>query len=176
MHSQIRLPRALSSLLPCLSLLNSLIATLQSWESSHQVSATAAVSQFSSSTVASCFSSFVTFRTQTNHQLWPLHCNSELKVQNSRVRPEKMTTFFLKHSNASPKPVSLKIMKHTANLGWTVLSHLLHSPDLVPSDFHLFKPMKDGLWGHLPTKKQCHQSSCEMVSLLAGADFYKRRM
>jgi len=38
--------------------------------------------------------------------------------------------------------ISLKTMEHSANLGWTVLSH---SPDLVLSDFHLFRPTKEGL-------------------------------
>jgi len=39
----------------------------------------------------------------------------------------------------------LKITKHIANLGWTVLPHPLCSPDLAPFDFHLFRTMKDGL-------------------------------
>jgi hypothetical protein len=45
----------------------------------------------------------------------------------------------------------LKTVEHIANLGWTVLPHPPYSPDLTPSDFHLFGPMKDGLRGqHFP--------------------------
>ena len=36
-------------------------------------------------------------------------------------------------------------MEHTASLGWTV-------PNSLPSDFHLFRPMKDELHGqHFPS-------------------------
>jgi hypothetical protein len=36
-------------------------------------------------------------------------------------------------------------MKHTAKLGWTALQHVPYSPDLTPSDFRPFGPMKKGL-------------------------------
>jgi histone-lysine N-methyltransferase SETMAR len=32
-------------------------------------------------------------------------------------------------------------------MGWTVLPHPPYSPDLAPSDFHLFGPLKDALRG-----------------------------
>jgi histone-lysine N-methyltransferase SETMAR len=32
-------------------------------------------------------------------------------------------------------------------MGWTVLPHPLYSPDLAPSDFHLFGLLKDSLRG-----------------------------
>jgi len=35
-----------------------------------------------------------------------------------------------------------------ALMGWTVLSHHSYSPNLTPSDFHLFGPLKDSLQGH----------------------------
>jgi len=69
---------------------------------------------------------------------------TKLKAQTSRVRPEKMKTFLLQHNNARPH-TSLKTMEHTANLGWTVLPHPPYSPDLAPSDFHLFGMIEDGL-------------------------------
>lgn len=36
-------------------------------------------------------------------------------------------------------------MEQTPSLGRTVLPYPLYSPDLEPSDFHLFMPMNDGL-------------------------------
>ena len=53
----------------------------------------------------------------------------------------------LLHDNARP---------HTANrtwaaiekLGWTVLPHPPYSPDLAPSDFHLFGKLKESLRGN----------------------------
>jgi len=35
----------------------------------------------------------------------------------------------------------------TTKFGWTVFSHPSYSPDLAPSDFHLFGPLKDTLRG-----------------------------
>mgnify|MGYP001861435069 CR=1 FL=1 len=92
----------------------------------------------------------------------------KLKAQTSRVRPGR-TTFFL-HDNARPHP-SLKIMKHSANLGWTVLLHPLHSPELVPSDFHLFWPIKDELHGqHFPSNNAIIAAVKQRVTS-AAADF-----
>ena len=70
---------------------------------------------------------------------------TKLTAPTSRVRPEKMTAFLLQHNTRSH--TSLDPMEHIAILGWTVLPHSLHSPNLVPSDFHLFGPMKDRLHG-----------------------------
>lgn len=37
------------------------------------------------------------------------------------------------------------------NFVWTVLPYLLHSLDLLPSDLHLFRPIKDAFcWLHFP--------------------------
>ncbi|GFO28768.1 histone-lysine N-methyltransferase SETMAR [Plakobranchus ocellatus] len=52
----------------------------------------------------------------------------------------------LQHDNATP---------HSANLtqqwlqrdGWEILPHPAHSPDLAPSDFHFFGPLKRHLGG-----------------------------
>jgi hypothetical protein len=32
-------------------------------------------------------------------------------------------------------------------MGWEIMNHLPYRPDLVPSDFHLFRPMKVHLGG-----------------------------
>jgi len=69
---------------------------------------------------------------------------TKLKARISRVRPKKKTTFLWQHYNAMPH-TTLKTLEHIANLGWTVLPYPPYSPDLAPSDFHLFGPMKDGL-------------------------------
>ena len=97
---------------------------------------------------------------------------TKLKARISRVRPEKKTTFLLQNDNARPH-TSLKTVEHIANLGWTVLPQPPYSPDLAPSDFHLFGPMKDGQ--HFPGNdaviravKQWATSAC--------ADFYECAM
>jgi len=89
----------------------------------------------------------------------------KLEAQTCRVRPEKKTKFFSQHNNTRPH-TSLKTVDHIANIHRTLLSHPLYSLDLVPSDFHLFRLMKDSLSGqNLPNDitivavKQCVTST-----------------
>ena len=41
--------------------------------------------------------------------------------------------------------MSFKTTECVTKCGWTVLPHLPYSPNLVPSDFYLFGPLKEGL-------------------------------
>ena len=43
--------------------------------------------------------------------------------------------------------VCARCQEAIAKFGWTVLPHPSYSPDLVPSDFHLFGPLKYALRG-----------------------------
>jgi len=52
----------------------------------------------------------------------------------------------IQHDNARPH-ISLRTQEAIAKFGWNVLPHPPHSPDLVPSDFHLSGPLKDALHG-----------------------------
>ena len=48
----------------------------------------------------------------------------------------------LHHDNARPhKPA--QIVQNINNLGWELLPHPPYSPDLAPSDFHQFGPLKE---------------------------------
>ena len=97
---------------------------------------------------------------------------TKLRARISRVRPEKKTTFLLQHDNARPH-TSLKTVENIANLGWTVLPHPPYSPDLAPSNFHLFGPMKDGLRGqHFPSNDVIVRAVKQWATS-AGADFYE---
>lgn len=83
--------------------------------------------------------------TQTNHQLWPLQCNTDLSWRLILpARSEEKTAFILQHSNARLH-TSLRTVECAVSLGWTVLPHPPRSLDVGPSDFHLLKLMKDGL-------------------------------
>ncbi|PNF14079.1 hypothetical protein B7P43_G02148 [Cryptotermes secundus] len=96
---------------------------------------------------------------------------TKLKARISRVRPEKQTTFRLQHDNARPH-TSLVTTAHISKFGWTVLPHPPYSPDLAPSDFHLFGPMKDGLCGqHFPDNGAVIAAVRKCLAS-AGADFY----
>jgi hypothetical protein len=84
----------------------------------------------------------------------------------------KSKTFLLQHDNARPH-TSLKTVEHIVNLGWTVLLHPPYSPDLAPSDFRLFGPMKDGLRGqHFPNYDAAVRTVKQWTTSV-GADFYE---
>jgi hypothetical protein len=64
-------------------------------------------------------------------------------------------------------------MEHIANFGWTFPPHPLYSPDLAPSDFHLFGPMKDRLrMKHFPDNSAIIAAARKWVAS-AGTEFYK---
>ena len=78
----------------------------------------------------------------------------------------------LQHDNMRPC-TTLKTTENTVSLGWTVLPHPPYSPDLVPTDFHLFKMMTDGLCGqHFPSNNAITVVVKRLVTS-TGADFYE---
>ncbi|GFO03183.1 histone-lysine N-methyltransferase SETMAR, partial [Plakobranchus ocellatus] len=52
----------------------------------------------------------------------------------------------LQHDNATPHSENLT-QQWLQRYGWEILPHPAHSPDLAPSDFHLFGPLKRHLGG-----------------------------
>ena len=52
----------------------------------------------------------------------------------------------LLHDNAHPH-TDIHTLHTLVNLGFTMLEHPAYSPDLAPSDYHLFGPLKDALRG-----------------------------
>ena len=53
----------------------------------------------------------------------------------------------LQHDNARPHS-AFKTQDAIHKLGWTVLPHPPYSPDLAPSDYHLFGKLKEHLRGN----------------------------
>ncbi|GFO46811.1 histone-lysine N-methyltransferase SETMAR [Plakobranchus ocellatus] len=52
----------------------------------------------------------------------------------------------LRHDNATPHSANLT-QQWLQRYGWEILPHPAHSPELAPSDFHLFGPLKRHLGG-----------------------------
>ena len=52
----------------------------------------------------------------------------------------------LLHDNARPH-TAIHTLQTLVKLGFTVLEHPAYSPDLAPSDYHLFGPLKQALRG-----------------------------
>ena len=73
---------------------------------------------------------------------------SWLKARLQRVRPSlPMSKVLLQHDNARPH-TSLRTREVISSFGWTTVTHPPYSPDLAPSDFHLFGPLKVNLRGN----------------------------
>ena len=72
----------------------------------------------------------------------------KLKAKIRRVRPNlDMANVLLQHDNAHPH-TSIRTMEAITSFGWTVIPHPPYSPDLAPSDYHLFGPKKERLRGN----------------------------
>ena len=71
----------------------------------------------------------------------------KLKQRYQWVRPNRNPgDMLIQHNNARPH-TSLWTQEAITKSGWTVLPHPPYTPDLAPSDFHLFGPLKDALHG-----------------------------
>jgi len=71
----------------------------------------------------------------------------KLKQRYRQVWPNRNPGgMFIQHDNAHPH-TSLRTMEAITKFVWTVLTNPSYSPDLAPSDFHLFGPLKDALRG-----------------------------
>jgi len=69
----------------------------------------------------------------------------------------------LQHNNARPHNALLTLEK-IENVGWEVLSHPPYSPDLAPSDYHLFGFVKNRMQGqHYKTNKALKTAVCQCL-------------
>jgi len=66
-----------------------------------------------------------------------IHCKRRGKLS-------KEILFF--HDNAR-SPTAAHTLETLKKLKWEVMEHPAYSPDLTPSDFHLFGPLKEALRG-----------------------------
>ena len=60
-----------------------------------------------------------------------------------------------------------------ASFGWTMVTHPPYSPDLAPSDYHLFGPLKEGVRGQHFTSDQEVKNTVRKWLKVQPADFYK---
>jgi hypothetical protein len=82
-----------------------------------------------------------------------------------------MKDVLLLHDIAWPH-TSLRAHEAIAKMGWTVLTHPSHSPDLAPFDYHLFGPVKHALRGrHFADANELKQTFRDVLRS-QGREFY----
>ena len=95
-----------------------------------------------------------------------------LKRSLQNKRRGKLSGGILYHHDNAP-PHTAKLTRDTlASFGWTVLPHPPYSPDLAPSDFHLFGKLKEPLRGiHLKSLREV-QDAVEDWRAKTTPEFY----
>ena len=78
------------------------------------------------------------------------HCSQldQLKTAFNEKPPELVTrTCIIFHQDNARPHVSLMTRQKLLQLGWQVLIHQPYSPDIAPSEFHLFRSLQNSLNG-----------------------------
>lgn len=102
------------------------------------------------------------------------HYSSQLERLNTKlasVRPGRDRVLFL-HDNARPHTAKMtrdKLMQ----LGWEVLPHPPYSPDIAPSDYHLFRSLDNHLRGTQFVSEDTLKAEIENFFQSKPASFYK---
>ena len=79
----------------------------------------------------------------------------------------------LLQDNARPHTAAITLAK-IEDLGWKLLTHPPYSPDLAPSDFHLFGPLKESMKGiHFQTDEEVKAAVSNWLST-QSTEFYAK--
>jgi len=65
-------------------------------------------------------------------------------------------------------------LEKNENIGWEVLLHAPYSPDLAPSDYHLFGFVKNQMRGQNYQTNEALQTAVRQCLWLAGTEFYRK--
>ena len=98
------------------------------------------------------------------------HCTSSVVHCAINVRDETSKSCMTTLAPQSARLTSEAISK----MGWEVLPHPSYSPDLAPSDYHLFRFVKDQLRGQRYETTETIQKAVRQCLGMAGTEFYRR--
>ena len=100
----------------------------------------------------------------------PRHCKSSVVHCAINVRDETSSSCMTTLAPHAARLTSEAIAK----MGWEVLPHPSYSPDLAPSDYHLFGFVKDQLRGQRYETMEAIQKAVRQCLRMAGTEFYRR--
>ncbi len=114
-----------------------------------------------------------------HQELLPTGCNitADLNCQQldhvaAKLQGKQDRIYFL-HDNATPH-IAKSIREKLLKLGWVTVPHPPYSPDLAPTDYHMYRSMSD----YLPEKKFDNENDLimDLVNFFAqkSQDFYSR--
>ena len=83
-----------------------------------------------------------------------------------------MSKVLLQHDNTRPH-TSLKTHEAISSFGWTTISHPPYLPDLAPSDFHLFIPLKESWKGRHFSSDEEVKAAVRKLLKMQPVEFYK---
>ena len=108
-----------------------------------------------------------------NSQYFCKLLNGDLRQHLKNRRRGKLSSKpILQMDNATPHTAS-STKELLANLGWEILPHPAYSPDLVPSDYHLFPSMKEPLRGRKFSSLEEMKEAIESWRRKTTRDFYE---
>jgi len=87
---------------------------------------------------------FLTERRTINAEYYSALLEGPVKTAIRNKRKRAQTSVSFRQDNAHPH-VAARTMDTIKKLKWYVLPHAPYSPDLAPSDYHLFSPLKEHL-------------------------------
>jgi histone-lysine N-methyltransferase SETMAR len=87
--------------------------------------------------------------------------------------PGLLTTGVLLLNNNTRPHIATAIQQLLQRFRWTVLEHLPYSPDLAPSDLHLFPALKDHLSGHKFSSDNDVKTAVTKWLKSQGTEFYE---
>ena len=79
----------------------------------------------------------------------------------------------LHHDNARPHTAGITQLK-IASLGWEVLPHPPYSPDIAPSDYHLFRTLEHFLRGKSIADRDAIRAALSGFFASKGPSFYEK--
>lgn len=104
-----------------------------------------------------------------------LYCQQLIRLKQAieKKRPELINRkgIVYHHDNARPH-TSLMTRQKLRELGWEVLMHPPYSPDLAPSDYHLFRSLQNSLNGLKLTSKEACENHLSQFFAQKTQKFY----
>ena len=94
-------------------------------------------------------------------------------VDHKRLELDKRKGVVFHKDNARPN-ISVTTRQKLLELQWEVLSHSAYSPDLAPSDYHLFKHLQNFLDGTKLTTREACENKLVQFFTNRDEDFFNR--